>query len=176
MNADEMKVLLMCYWRFSRQCPLVAQEFDYKYADVIALSKKGRVIHETEVKTSIADMKADRRKPKHHHKDLFGKDKKQIWANYFYFAVPEDIKEQALQVCQEIYPYAGLLVISNDCETFLEKWKTPYFNPWIEEVRKPQYLRAEQMTEERLFKLIKGLSNNLCSKSYELMLLKRGEK
>lgn len=173
MIAEEMKILLMCYWRFVRGCPVVATEFDYGYADVIALSRRGRIIHETEVKVSITDMKADLRKPKHHHQqDLFGKAVKQMWANYFYFAVPGNIREEALKVCQELFPYAGLIVVGS-YDSYLEKNARPYTPPPIEVIKKPQYLHAEEMDEERLFKLIKGMSNNLCCKAYELIRLKR---
>lgn len=172
INAGEMKILLMCYWRFTRQCPLVAMEFDYGYADVIALSGKGRIIHETEIKMSIADMKADRRKPKHHPRNLFGKDITRNWANYFYFAVPEGIKEKALKVCRELFPYAGLLVVG-DYETYLKNNDKPFTSPPITQLRDPQYLQVERISEKRLFRLVKGMSNNLCSNAYQLMLSKR---
>ncbi|GAI90261.1 unnamed protein product, partial [marine sediment metagenome] len=48
-KADELKILVMGYWRFRRDCPIVASEYNYGDADVLSVTNSGMVI-ETEVK------------------------------------------------------------------------------------------------------------------------------
>lgn len=174
-TAAEMKTLLMCYWRFQRQCYIVAQEFSRGDADIIAFSRKGRNIYETEVKISIADMRRDRNKPKHYGQGQFwGGDQRSIWANYFYFAVPENIKERALKVCLELFPYAGLLIV-RDYEPYLRGNASPGVGGLpIDEIKEPKRHNVKPVNEETIFRLAKGMSNNLCTLSYELMKSKRG--
>ncbi|GAJ17864.1 unnamed protein product, partial [marine sediment metagenome] len=113
MNAAEIKTLLLCYWRFARGCSYVALEFSYGSADVIAATPRGQDIYETEVKVSTSDMKKELQKMKHRfaQKGLWGQDTYHLWANYFYFAVPESIKDRALAIINNYFPYAGLLVV-----------------------------------------------------------------
>ena len=175
MNAEEIKALVMCYWRFNRGCIYVACEFNYGGADVISATPKGQDIYDTEVKVSTADMKRELSKIKHRfaQKGLWGKDNYHLWANYFYFAVPETIQDKALAIIQNYFPYAGLLIVK-DCQQYLENHKRPYTKLPIVEVKRPQRFQTfASANPETLARLARGMSNSLCSKAYELMLLKR---
>ena len=176
-KAEEIKILLLSYWRFHRGCPIVATEFNYGESDVISYSERNHTFYETEVKISIADMRREQKKMKHRRVIL----NSSMWdlsptyhlrARHFYFAVPEAIQEQALKVCEELFPYAGLLVV-RDYEKFLVENETPNASVPIGEVKKPRSMEVRKVTPETIQWLAKGMSNTLCKVSYELMLLKR---
>jgi hypothetical protein len=73
-NSFILKSRLAAYWRYDRQCPIVAFEANTKLegwnsggqSDVLVIDKKGFLI-ETEVKVNLNDLRADREKPKHYH-------------------------------------------------------------------------------------------------------------
>ncbi len=131
MKSAEIKAALLQYYRYDRQFQLVALEAQHFHnADVVAVN--GRWIIETEVKVSIADMKADIKKPKHevlradylrYHPDqsplLQQYDWHKTWPNIsykyqghrFFFAVPEELAEEVEHVRSTYYPYAGLLLV-----------------------------------------------------------------
>lgn len=177
-KADEIKTLLLSYWRFQRGCSIVATEFNYGESDVISYSERNHTFYETEVKISIGDMRREKKKMKHRRVIL----NSSMWdispayhlrARFFYFAVPEAIQEAALKVCEELFPYAGLLVVK-DYEEFLKQNPTPYAkNVPISEVKRPRSMEVAKVTPETVLWLAKGTSNTLCSVSYQLMLLKR---
>lgn len=167
---------MMCYWRFARGCTYVACEFNYGEADVISATPRGQDIYDTEVKVSIADMKKEVSKRKHRfaQKGLWGQDTYHLWANYFYFAVPESIKDKALAIIKTYFPYAGLLVVK-DYQQYLKDNERPYTSPPIAEVKRPRRFKTCASGDpETLARLARGMSNSLCSKSYELMRLKAG--
>ena len=70
MTADEVKAVVLAYWRYTRQCPLVGVEGwcdlqNYgELADVLAVTKE-RMLIETEVKVTLSDLKSDIKKRKH---------------------------------------------------------------------------------------------------------------
>ena len=45
--------------------------------------------------------------------------------NYFYFVVPERLKEKALEVVRELYPYAGLLVCGENIRNIFGYYGEP---------------------------------------------------
>lgn len=176
-QADEIKTLLLCYWRFSRGCPYIATEFEYGAADVIAASPSGQNIYETEVKISVGDMKKELGKRKHQlaQSGFWGKDKLHLWANYFYFAVPSKIQVPAIALIVNYFPYAGLLLVE-DYADYLKDNDKPYQNVPISEVKKPARFETVLPTQDTLARLSRGMSNTLCSRSYQLLLLNRKRK
>lgn len=177
-QAEEIKILLLSYWRFHRGCCIVATEFNFGESDVLSYSEESHTIYETEVKVSIGDMRRERKKLKHRRVILNSAlwDTSPIYhlrARHFYFAVPEAIQEPALKLCQELFPYAGLLVVK-DYEEFLKQNPTPHANVPISEVKRPCDMQVQKVTEETALRLAKGMSNTLCSMSYRLMLLEKG--
>lgn len=116
MTIDEARVAVLYFWRYHRQCPLVALEAsclldsfsDGGRADVLVVSAQGFLV-ETEIKLSIIDLRRDKKKLKHR---CLGKDWDKRWVtSRFYFAVPCELIEKACPVCEELYPYAGILGI-----------------------------------------------------------------
>lgn len=118
-KVDEMKLGVLAYWRYSRQHIMGAIECSS--SDVLTITKS-LMITETEVKVSIGDMRREVKTKfcKHSRMMAFGEQHRLLMpsANYFYFAVPEELKEKALNVCQERYPYAGLLIYKNGVGDF----------------------------------------------------------
>lgn len=110
MIADQIKAVIASYWRYVRQCPVIALEvnsnlssYSGEMADVLAVDKN-RFLIETEVKVSLADLRRDAKKKK--HRDF--RDNR-CATRHFYFAVPRDIANDAKLICDDLYPYAGVL-------------------------------------------------------------------
>jgi len=132
MTSVEMKAELLAYWRYHRQCPVVGVEIWDQ--DVYTITKSRSIVW-TEIKVSISDLRADASKPFHFkvahllgipkeakgHKE-YRNQSKAIYAGYnflpnqFYFAVPLEIADKALEVIEQRYPYAGLLVVRHHPE------------------------------------------------------------
>jgi hypothetical protein len=115
-KSDFIKAAIMAHWRYIKGCPLVATECSAMLrptnrgdrADVLAMTSTGILI-ETEVKTTIDDLKGDLRKQI--HQDFVTKRFKYP-VHYFSFAVLKELEQYAKPVVQQMYPYAGLLVVS----------------------------------------------------------------
>ncbi len=115
MTADQVKAVVASYWRYVKQCPVIALEVNANLgpysgeetADVLAVNKN-RFLIETEVKVTLADLRRDAKKRKHWD---FREGLGRCVARYFYFAVPRGIANDAKLVCDDAYPYAGVLGI-----------------------------------------------------------------
>lgn len=115
MDVNEIKAIVASYWRYQRQCPMVAFEAnnslwscnDGGQADVLVVTPRLELL-EVEVKMNLADLRRDRRKVKHRwlvdHSPLCP-------LHYFYFAVPLEMKEAAAAICRDRYSYAGLITV-----------------------------------------------------------------
>ncbi len=172
MTADEVKAFVLCYLRFKRGFSVLATEYNYGACDIIGIDKVGQYIWDIEVKVSIADMRRERSKLKH---SLFRHNNSRV--NFFSFAVPFTIENKAVDLCRELFPYAGLFVV-DDIETYLFNHSRPFGNIQpVRVARKPiqkfqislHYTSLETMRKE----ISKGASNSLCSKAYELIRMKR---
>jgi len=107
-EADIIKLVTLAYWRYDRQH--IAGAIECGGADVKTMAKS-LLITESEVKVSIADMRREFNSKRYKHQHMFGEGfNRRPNVNYFYFVVPERLKEKALEVVRELYPYAGLLV------------------------------------------------------------------
>ena len=136
MNSDTIKACVAGYWRYKKQFMVVALEANsgvafWSYggvADVIAVDGRRRII-ETEVKISIADMKVDLAKAKHNvlrssylethpgdepllHSYEWGKWTTKYSGHEFYFALPEELIDEAEHIRHTYYPYAGLISVN----------------------------------------------------------------
>ena len=125
------------YLRYERNCPLLALECpcrlastynDGGAADLLAVDNTRRVI-EVEIKVSISDLRADRKKEKHEYfRKLQGmpyKQRKDRYYRYFgdirlrepleypthlfYYAFPKELVNTATPICDDLFPYAGIL-------------------------------------------------------------------
>lgn len=174
ITAEELKIIVMCYWRFSRGCPIVAMEFSYGESDVISVTRNAMAI-ETEVKTSVRDLKRDRQKPKHltMERDMdFTRGKpaefpyiRAVRVHYFYFAVPAQIKEKALPAVEELYPYAGLLAVQPADNYSWDRWVSPA----VSAVRKAHRFNKPKLTPEQVMDIARGMSTTTCRLGYELL-------
>lgn len=174
-KADELKILVMSYWRFSRGCPIVASEYNYGDADVLAVTSAGMRI-ETEVKISLTDLKRDGAKTKHFamQRELgLVQDQPSKYpfmraatrSHYFYFAVPEKLKEKAEVIIAEKYPYAGLLVIKP-----IDPEVNPSYHPPVYSAKKARQFRSKpKLTYDQTMDIVKGMSTTLCRLGMELI-------
>jgi len=174
VNAEELKLLVMCYWRFARQHYLVATEYDYGAADVISVSASGLEVCETEVKISVADLKKEKQKPKH-IKGAFG-DKyfRHRYIHEFYFAMPSHMAEldQVRLICDGRFPYAGILAVE-PYEEFLKHPEGIYTAPPVKCVKHAKPLQPQELTREELMRIAKGMSNSFCNLAFRYMRQKR---
>jgi len=161
-KADELKILAMCYWRFNRGCPIVAMEYKYGDADVLAVTKDGVVI-ETEVKVSLRDLKRDGAKSKHW---AMQRDTDSTRAHYFFFAVPEELKEEAEAVIVEKFGYAGLLVV-----TPINPEVNPRYNVPVRCYKEAhQFGLKPKLTQKEMIDVAKHMSTSLCRMGVELLM------
>jgi len=145
MNADQVKAVAASYWRYVRQCPVIALEVNAKLspysgeerADVLAVNKD-RFLIETEVKVTLADLKRDAKKAK--HRAFRDNLPTKCVARYFYFAVPRDIANKASLICDDLYPYAGVLGANGLDEYGVEVYRQAKFLPG-KRLSFPQVLR-----------------------------------
>ena len=176
-RADELKINVMCYWRLHRDCPIIAIEHNWGASDVLAIPRHGMII-ETEVKVTMQDLKRDKGKSKHfameRQVNLFeGKEpdhpyiRGAVRSNYFYFAVPQEIEVKALQVLDEMYPYAGLLVVHpND---FYQWDNYHHIVAPVSAVRRAHLFTKTRLTEDEKMDIVRGLSITACRMAFDLL-------
>lgn len=133
-EADIIKLTTLAYWRYDRQHVMGAMECHG--ADVLTMTKS-LLIAESEVKISIADMKREFKTKRYKHRCMRdGCQSVQSSSgamcfftrpniNYFYFVVPERLKDKALEVVRELYPYAGLLVCRENIKNIFGYYGEP---------------------------------------------------
>ena len=146
MNSEQqLKAIIASYWRYVRQCPVIALEVnanlssysDGERADVLAVDKN-RFLIETELKVTLADLRRDAKKSK--HRAFREKSPTSCVARYFYFAVPKDIANKACPICNDLYPYAGVLGTNGLDEYGVVIYRQAKFLPG-KRLRYPQVLR-----------------------------------
>jgi len=137
MTADDMKAALCCYWRFVRHYPYVVTEsnlgrnrYSLETSDVCAVTQDLYVI-EVEIKVSIGDLRREIRKAKYRRtwgpdgsSPVYAFPPKYGGAKYCYFAVPSSLADRAKPVIADLYPGAGLLVVSEPPEGEFDTWRT----------------------------------------------------
>ena len=154
LSSDTIKASVAAYWRYKRQCPLVAFEassrLDWGWgeqADVLAVNKERHLV-ETEVKVSLSDFRKDKHKPRHRH--LKSNDGVSPTA-YFYFAVPKEIANQVSLACGQIYPYAGVLGCPDSTNEL-----------GVEVYRKPKPLNGKRLSTKQLIYMVRSQTATLC--------------
>jgi hypothetical protein len=100
MNSVEMEIVLAGFFGYRKNqiVPNVSYGLWIHECDLLIISQAGYCT-EIEIKVSISDLKADFKK-EHHHKSNKIK--------YFYYAVPEELKDKALPLIPE---HAGLIIV-----------------------------------------------------------------
>jgi hypothetical protein len=111
----KIKTALLHFLRYSKQSYVATEVWIAHWiADVLYIPKKKQEVREIEVKVSKADLLNDFIKKEHKHKQLLTDQFTLKPINYFYFCVPEELKEFALEQLKD-KPY-GLYI-------FKEIWK-----------------------------------------------------
>lgn len=172
-KADRLKALVMCYWRFTKSCPMVA--YEASNADVMAINPSGKII-ETEVKTSIADLRRDIKKGKHYrltHPERFPGALYIPECHYFYFATAPELCEQALPIIRELYPYAGYLVVRDVKVIDYYHRDITAYSPNVVVAKKAMRIKRPKMGKSEFLRLVKAQSGKLCCLSLEATAGKR---
>ena len=166
ITVNRIKAIIASYWRYGRQFPLVALEAssrlatfnDGGQADILAVNEH-RLLFETEVKVSLADFRRDRNKLKHksfrEHDGLYP-------TAYFYFAVPRNIANKVCFLCDNLYPYAGVLGTAGD----------GYHDVLV--YRNPKMLSGHKLSLLEIVRMAREQSATLCRLAEELAGLKAG--
>ncbi len=134
LTSHDIKAAVASYWRYKRQYSIVA--FEWKgcpggeLADVVTVNGYKHLIL-TEVKVSMSDFRRDKFKWTHRRlreasgvaqpPGIFklpidyaeignpGIPPRPTYVEAFYFAVPRDLANTVALLCDELYPYAGVL-------------------------------------------------------------------
>lgn len=158
-TASEVKAMVAGYFRYKKQCPVVAFEASNilmfatsEPADVLVVTES-RMLYEIEVKISISDLKNDIKKKKHWS---FINRPNYLPVHKFYFAVPQDITDIALDICNDLYPYAGLLSVT----------KFPFHSAaasfGVIPEKPPKHLNPKPLSLRQIVYMVKEQSGTLC--------------
>ena len=168
LNSDILKAAMAAHYRYDEQCPLVALEANCRLepwagelADLLVVTK-GRYLVEVEAKCSIADLRADRRKSKHHWHDCGYRGAptyKVMPTRFLYFAVPKEIANKAIAVCDQLFPYAGVWGVHAEKGAYSN---VPGWSFFVESYRRPKVLGGEKLTIEQLIQMAKEQSGTVC--------------
>jgi len=151
-NSDTIKAAVASYWRYTRQCPLVAFEcsarlfFGGELADVLVVTED-RLLTVIEVKISLGDFRSDKNKSCHRY---FNDDRGFIPATHFYFAVPKELANKVAYLCDDLYPYAGVIGCNGISQFDVEVY------------RKPRNLKGGILTAEQIKYIERSQSATLC--------------
>ncbi len=147
VTPDSIKASVATHFRYKYQNYIIAFEADN--ADVL-LVDKDNFLTEIEVKVTMGDLRRDKAKRKH------------FWYNNgepifhlprlrFYFAVPKDMANKAVLLCEQHYPYAGVIGSDGKGGDDVELYrKAKHLNP------------ATQLSPVEVKGLVKQQSGTLC--------------
>ena len=169
MNSEQLKAVLASYWRYVRQCPVIALEVshnlsayaDEERADVLAVDKN-RFLIETEIKVTLADLRRDAKKSK--HRAFRDNLPTKCVARYFYFAVPRDIANKASLICTDLYPYAGVLGTNG-----LDEYGVVVY-------RQAKFLPGKRLTYPQVLRIVFNQSGTVCRLAKKVEELTRVQK
>jgi DNA polymerase III psi subunit len=153
MNSVEMEIALAGFfgYRQNQIVPNVSYGLWIHECDLLIVSKSGYCT-EVEIKISISDLKADFKK-EHQHKNNKIK--------YFYYAIPEELKEKALPLIPE---HAGLIIVKahtlNVYEpTYCQIIKSPIVNKEARALTTEELLKLGHLSSMRIWSLKENLYN-----------------
>ena len=76
-------------------------------------------------------------------------------------------------ICDGRFPYAGILAVE-PYEDFLKHPQGIYTNPPVRCVKHATQLQPQELTNEELMRIAKGMSNSFCNLAFRFMRLSRG--
>jgi hypothetical protein len=144
LNCSDIEISLAHYFgtRKNYIVPNVSYGLGIHEVDLLIVSLSGYCT-EIEIKTSVSDLKADLKKEHGHESNKI---------KYFYFAVPEKLKEKALELIPE---RAGLFIIK-DSETLwhnCEIIKEPITNKNALALTAEEYAKLGHLSAMRIWNL-----------------------
>jgi len=153
-----LKAIAANYLRYQKHCILVISERDLgsiSSPDVLAVTKDRRLI-EIEVKISLDDFKKDAKKKKWGF-FKFGEKygfKTTTFANQFYYIVPPNLKEKALEFIA--HEKIGLLSYGNDISVYTKL-------PEVEIIKKCGKIHDGKLSIKDTIHMVRHQSGTLCS-------------
>lgn len=161
-TSDKIKLALMKYMRFSNQYTAVCTE-GVKNADVSGI--KDNKLIEVEIKISKSDFKNELKHKQNKHNEYKNPDehlkvsyKNQEIPNKFYFCVPIEMEEWALNEIDKINIKYGLLI-----------WEDCGGVGWIRQRRSAMHLHTEKISERALKTFFKRLTSEVINLRLEKM-------
>ncbi len=153
MDSDYIKMCVANYFRYARQCPVVAVEYWARedggvQPDVLVLDKANRPI-EIEVKVSVSDFRADAKK---HIWRL--RDSGHRWPWQFWYAVPVEIEDKVKPLLRD---GCGLLRVSDSGCYAMQPQRAVSVS-----VTAPKHKEHEQVDEHRMKRIIAAQSATVC--------------
>lgn len=113
MDSSDLKNEALCFLRYGKRLPIVCTEAGRWNADVLGVSPAQSI--EIEVKISKADLRSEFHNKRGKHWVYANADKQLTFVpNFFYFMVPQSLRESALPILAEHMPKAGLIVHQPD--------------------------------------------------------------
>jgi len=174
IRAEQIKAAVASYYRYERQYPLVAFEVSSQLegwagevADVLVVDQHRHLI-EVEVKLSIADLKRDVKKLKHQafRNTIKGNTMiRRMPTHLFYFAVPQEIANKVKPICDEFFPYAGIMAVNG------------LYSHTVEVYRNPKVLSGRRLDVTEALRMVRGQSATICrlaTRIEELLQVKGG--
>ena len=186
-DTGEIRRKIARYLRYERNCPVLALECPCRLAstynnggaaDLLAVDNNRQVI-EVEIKVSISDLRADRKKEKHEYfRKLLGMPYKQrkkfAWningagqvlvdpleypTHLFYYAFPEELINKAAPICDDLFPYAGILYPS---VSVYGNGASRYIQEFVAVKKKAKPLHAGKISLKQITILTKHQSGTL---------------
>ena len=153
MNATQIKMCVLCWFRFKKKWNHIATEVGGYNADVVGANNK--YLYEVEVKVNFKDFLADFEKQKHKtYKSLKVNNWRALWIpNKFFFAVPEDLVKETLSYLREYHPDYGLLTV---------KWESWWHSPVIHTVMQAKFLHKKPVSKKALDLILHRMSSEIC--------------
>jgi len=164
MDTLQMEIELMSGLNFIQKVIIPNVKYGICYnnkelheCDLLVLSKS-KYATEIEIKISKSDFKADFKK-KHKHDHILIKN--------FYYAVPEELEEFAVDMIENNNPDAGLYVVKKS------NWNGGYF---LSEVKKPSKQNCIKWPDELYYKLLRLGSLRIYNLKKNINILKKQTK
>lgn len=155
MTAIELKEAALYFLRFERKLTHIATEFGQYSADVVGASSTRLV--ELETKVTLSDLKNDFNK-RHKHESYANPNRydyiREDLPNYFYFMVPNDLGEEANNLCGLKNVNYGVITYGGHLGTWDQRWKV---------IRKAKKLHTQAPSEKVLTRLASRMANEIVS-------------
>lgn len=153
MDSFDIEISLADYFGIRQNfiVPNVSYGLNLHEVDLLVVSKSGYCT-EVEIKISVQDLKADLKKEHGHRSNKI---------KYFYFAVPEELKDKALDLIPE---RAGLIIVKahtiNIYEpTYCQIVKSPIVNNEARALTQEELVKLGHLSAMRMWNLKRSIYN-----------------